>query len=579
MDSTAFEAELEDIIAHDRLQAVFQPIYTVDQAEIFAHEALIRGPHNSKFRSPDILFTTALQKGLLFDLEMACRRASISKYSELDLPGYLFLNVHPLIFVNNDHPSRETLSLLEQYNVEPERVVIELSEKYPIKDLEILQKALLHYKNMGLKIAIDDLGSGYSGLRFWSEIKPDFVKIDQYFIQNIHNDPTKLEFVRSIMTLSGSLSTEVVAEGIEEFEELELLLDLGVTLGQGYYLRKPETNPETTIPSTLMHKHRVRRAPLNIKKSVATLLQQAETVEADTKTEVLADLFYSDSKRLSIPIVQENRPLGLVWRGSLLEKLSTPHGRAINTHVEAVDQLAPGTVIVDISESLESVSDKILSCHDDKLPWHFIITRNQEYLGIGSVRDLLQEITHQKIQYASYANPLTQLPGNVPIYQYIDTLLQNKNKFYLAHFDLNNFKPYNDVYGYEDGDKLIKFLADLISQHCELEDFVGHIGGDRFVVVFERENWQVSCHSIIDAFDNSVNRFYFQEHIDVGGIETHSRQGEMFTFPLVSLAVGVVRPDLYRCTTHHQVEELASGAIKEAKKCASSNLFYSRRRI
>ncbi len=579
MDSTTLELELEDIIANNRLQAVFQPIYTIDQAEIFAHEALIRGPENSHFHSPDILFSTALKKGLLFDLEMACRRESISKYSQLDLPGYLFLNVHPLIFVNNDHPSRETLSLLEQYNIEPERVVIELSEKYPIKDLEILQKALLHYKNMGLKIAIDDLGSGYSGLRFWSEIKPDFVKIDQYFVQNIHNDPTKLEFVRSILSLSGSLSTEVVAEGIEEYEELELLLDLGVTLGQGYYLRKPETNPLTSIPLSLLHKHRARRAPLNIKKSVATLLQPSETVDADTRTDELAEIFYNDAKRLSIPIVKNGSPIGLVWRSSLLEKLSTPYGRALNARISAENHLAPGTVIVDRSESLDYVSDKILECHDDRLPWHFIITRDEDYLGIGSVRDLLREITHQKIQYASYSNPLTQLPGNVPIYQHIDTLLKNKNKFFLAYFDLNHFKPYNDIYGYAEGDKVIKFLSDLISQHCELTDFIGHVGGDDFIVVFERENWQINCHSIIENFDATIEQFYKQEHINAGGIESHSRQGELMTFPLLSLAVGVVRPDLYRCTTHHQVAELAAAAKKEAKKFATSNVFYSRRRI
>lgn len=579
MDSTTFESELEDIITNNRLEAVFQPIYTVDQAEIFAYEALIRGPKDSYFRSPDILFSTALKKGLLFDLEMACRRESISKYSQLDLPGYLFLNVHPLIFVNNDHPSRETLSLLQQYNIEPERVVIELSEKYPIKELEILQKALLHYKNMGLKIAIDDLGSGYSGLRFWSEIKPDFVKIDQYFIQNIHNDPTKLEFVRSILSLSGSLSTEVVAEGIEKYEELELLLDLGVTLGQGYYLKEPEKNPQPVIPTSLMHKHRVRRAPLNIKKSVATLLHAAETVEAHTSTEQLADLFYNDPKKLSIPVVKNNYPIGLVWRSSLLEKLSTPYGRALNNRLTAENHLANGTVIVDMSESLDHVSDKILQCHDDRLPWHFIITRDSEYLGIGSVRDLLQEITHQKIQYASYSNPLTQLPGNVPIYQHVDNLLKNKSKFYLAYFDLNHFKPFNDIYGYSDGDQVIKFLANIISQHCELSDFIGHVGGDDFIAVFERDNWQVSCHNIIESFDASIKEFYKQEHIDAEGIESYSRQGELVKFPLLSLAIGVVRPDLYRCTTHHQVAELASAAKKEAKKFPSSNVFYSRRRI
>jgi EAL domain-containing protein (putative c-di-GMP-specific phosphodiesterase class I) len=96
-------------------------------------------------------------------------------------------------------------------------------KKYPLEDYEVVATAVEYYRHQGFQISIDDLGSGYSGLRVWSELVPDYVKIDQYFIREIHKSSIKREFARSIHEISKSLNCAVVAEGIETEEELSVV--------------------------------------------------------------------------------------------------------------------------------------------------------------------------------------------------------------------------------------------------------------------------------------------------------------------------------------------------------------------
>lgn len=570
--------ELGRILASEALTPLFQPICITDKAEICGYEALIRGPSDSPLHSPTALFETALECQLLSQLELLCRRVAIARFVELKLPGMLFLNVSPMIFVLDDHPHGMTLSYLDEYRLDPERVVIELSEQYPVDEPLVLQKALRHYKDLGLKIAIDDLGAGYSGLRFWSEIKPDFVKIDRYFISKIHQDPIKREFVRSIVALAASVRSEVIAEGIEVEEELDELQELGVHFAQGYLLCRPEHFPPELPPALLKQRHRSRRMPRLMDKNVGLLLQQSAHIDHLQQAGEVADYFHRHPHQLSLPVLDAGVPVGIVWRDDLLEKFSTPYGRALYQTKPVRKLMGTNVVVVDVSTPLDKTADSITHEHRDKLPWHFIITQQGEYLGIGSVRDLLKEITQQQIQYASYANPLTQLPGNVPIYKHIDELLRFRQPFWLAYFDLNHFKPFNDVYGYAQGDKAIKLVADLLSQYCDTQDFIGHVGGDDFVVIFHDHHWQDICQQIVDEFDQRIRRLYLPEDLARGGIEARARTGENMFFPLIGLAVGVVAPDVELCDSHHQVAELASAAKKHAKLNLHSSVFFSRRR-
>ncbi len=157
---------------------------------------------------------------------------------------------------------------------------------------------------------------------------------------------------------------------------------------------------------------------------------------------------------------------------------------------------------------------------------------------------LLKKITELQIRNARYANPLTLLPGNVPIFEYLDQLIQDRQVFTVAYCDIDNFKPYNDVYGYGEGDKVIKLIAEILRSNVHPSiDFIGHVGGDDFIVVFSGDNWMERCRSILHDFEHQIPDLYSDEDILRGGILSHSREGDERFFPIMTLSIGAVIPN------------------------------------
>ncbi|MDF1528407.1 MAG: EAL domain-containing protein, partial [Sedimenticola sp.] len=198
----SLEDSLNRIIQERSLTVLFQPIVSNKLRAIYGYEALIRGPSNTPLHSPVTLFETAASCGRLVELEMLCREVAIKQFLRLNLPEKLFLNTSPESLAQPGYPTGCTLDIAEQAGLKPERVVIELTEQYPTQNYDVIRDAKNHFKEMGFEIAIDDLGAGYAGLRMWSELRPDYVKIDRHFMQDIHEDNVKQEFVRSILNIA-----------------------------------------------------------------------------------------------------------------------------------------------------------------------------------------------------------------------------------------------------------------------------------------------------------------------------------------------------------------------------------------
>ena len=235
--------ELEYILRYRVLQTLYQPLIDSVSSQVYGYEALTRGPSNSALHAPLPLIQAATQAGRLFELDLVCREQAIRRFQELELPGKLFLNVNPLSLMEPTFRPGETLRLLSEVGLSPERVVIEITEQQPLDDYGVLKSAVAHYTEAGFEIAIDDLGAGYAGLRLWSELRPTYVKIDHHFIENISGDRVKREFVRSIGEMATRLECQVVAEGIETEEDYQTVQRLGVRLHQGYHLARPLAQP------------------------------------------------------------------------------------------------------------------------------------------------------------------------------------------------------------------------------------------------------------------------------------------------------------------------------------------------
>ncbi|MBK4995316.1 EAL domain-containing protein [Pseudomonas sp. S37] len=303
------------ILAQRSIHSLFQPIMCLSEQRVFGHEALSRGPSNSPLHSPLNLFTIARQAGRLTELEAACRESACRRFSAQQLQGKLFLNISPESLLEPHYPSGLTLKLLEHVGLPPSRVVIELTEHTPTDDFQLLSNALHHYRDMGFSIALDDLGAGYSSLRLWSELRPEYVKIDRHFIDGIHCDPLKREFVGSILQIARASKAQVIAEGIELAEELTVLQEMGVDLVQGYLLGRPQelgVRDSQPLPG-LIHVPTSEQPTVRLNATIGQLLElfgrhqhldALQVVDADGRA---CGLIYRDA--LPVPAYSRVNPL------------------------------------------------------------------------------------------------------------------------------------------------------------------------------------------------------------------------------------------------------------------------------
>jgi GGDEF domain-containing protein len=190
-------------------------------------------------------------------------------------------------------------------------------------------------------------------------------------------------------------------------------------------------------------------------------------------------------------------------------------------------------------------------------------------------------MTEHKIQNARHANPLTLLPGIVPINSEVNKMLTAGNSFSVAYFDLDNFKPYNDYYGYDAGDGIIKLLAGLLQKiYSNSEALIGHIGGDDFIVMDPSVDYMDSINLLLKAFREQITEYYEDGHLLEGGITGIDRSGQTVFFGLTSVSVGVVPPEgVASCQSHIDIADLASEAKRLAKNEPGNSFFVNRRTI
>lgn len=573
------QKELRRLIEFKLLEPVFQPIIALDNPRIIGYEALIRGPSDSPLQYPDKLFKVACESRLLASLEFACREVSCERFAELNLPGKLFLNMSPIAFTDSQYRDGVTREILQKVGLGAERIVFELTESQPLDELDLLRAASNHFQRQGFAVALDDLGAGYAGLRVWSELRPDYVKIDRHFISGIDKDPVKREFVRAMLDIAHRIGHKAIAEGIETEAEFTTLAAMGIEYAQGYFIAHPQSVPSTDLPVTITaltglshrrhHDHFIRKA--------GEIVVDSVRVSPGVSAESLVKMFRDDVRLTCVPVVDGETPLGMVSRAEILNIFSHRFAHELYAQKIVREFISPLSIIVDIDTDLKVVGQLISEDPLQNLSVDFIVCDQGRYLGVGKVRDLLRSITEEKLRVARHSNPLTQLPGNVPLYEWVDHLLMQKKEFVVAYCDINHFKPFNDAFGYGAGDEVILLLSRILCATIDpQQDFVGHVGGDDFILVFRCANWHERCERILNEFLSASENLLPDQQLDYW---SYDRQGQRQKYGPLTLAIGCVAPDVNLCKTHHQVSQLLADAKHSAKMYGGNHLFHSRRRI
>lgn len=262
----------------------------------------------------------------------------------------------------------------------------------------------------------------------------------------------------------------------------------------------------------------------------------------------------------------------------------------------------PAAIIVDedeLEEDVEELCHKVRSDEDNSITPIIVVSSNSDKkhvlncLAASATYYLVKPVDVDYLYYTMKTitnllslnrkiSPLTNLPGNVQIQAEMKNRLSKKSYFVMLYFDMDNFKAYNDYYGFVKGDELIKFTArvicDNVHKNSEDNNFVGHIGGDDFVAIVEDENYEEICQNVIKDFDSGVQKYFNEEDIRKGYLEIANRKGIIEEFPITSISIGAVEVPEGRFHNSLEIGEAAAQVKHLAKTIPGSTYVIDRRK-
>jgi len=240
--------ELKKIMQKNALTTFFQPILDLQNDEIVGYEALNRPPFSKHFPSTEKFYDYIGSTNQVFLFELFCRNASFKQFASnikevpCEKEKLLFINIHPDVLIDSNYRPGETIQLLQEFDLKPWQIVFELTERKAVTDFGMFEKVLNNYRAQGFRLAIDDAGSGYNSLKTLVHLRPEFIKLDRSLIHNIVQNEAQQKMVNLLLNFAKQSNTSVIAEGIEQKEDLSFLKKEGVDLGQGYALGRPHQN-------------------------------------------------------------------------------------------------------------------------------------------------------------------------------------------------------------------------------------------------------------------------------------------------------------------------------------------------
>ena len=282
-------------------------------------------------------------------------------------------------------------------------------------------------------------------------------------------------------------------------------------------------------------------------------------------------MFKANPEVYGISVTDKDRVAGLLSRSNFYYQLGTKFGYDLflNRSVALIMDKSP--LIVDYYTDIDIVCTNAMARSVDKLYNSIVVTKNERYYGMLSVKNILEKVSELKIENARHLNPLTYLPGNSIIEARLVQMLDRGSEETILYIDIDNFKAYNDRYGTIKGDRFLTFVADCIMQACgafeEKESvFVGHVGGDDFILTAPREIAYELAARIISVFEENKANLYSEDALRDGGICVKNRLGQLTTYPLATLSIAGVQCAGGVCRSIYTLTEDAAIVKKQCKQ-------------
>ncbi|HWR22417.1 MAG TPA: bifunctional diguanylate cyclase/phosphodiesterase [Feifaniaceae bacterium] len=573
----AYREQLMDILEHASITSVFQPIVSLRDGAVLGYEALSRGPAGTDMESPAMLFAVAEASKALWELERLCRTKALSAMQCAKSDTTLFLNVNPCVMEDAKFQKGFTREYLREFDIDPRRIIFEITERSAVRDIGEFKEIIHYYKDQQYQIAIDDAGAGYSGLNLISDIHPHYLKLDMQLIHNIDKDTVKQALVKSMQEFAKITGTYLIAEGIETLSELETLIHIGVQYGQGYFIKRPSAalSPlDQEIVDTI--------ADINAKKNrlygynlaevfIGNLCIHAPSVNEQVMIQEAYAMLLKKPELQGFCVTRDGYVQGVVTRNRVNTVVAGVYGYSLYSRKTISSIMDREFLSLDYKTPV-TVSGKLAMARPEENVYDFItVTLEGKYYGIVTIKDLLNKTIEVEVSNATQLNPLTALPGNILIEKALSAMLLERENRCVLYFDIDNFKAYNDVYGFENGDRVIRHLALCIKSHMPEDAFTGHVGGDDFVSIVRAERAEEICRTLIADFDRSIRAFYKPEDAQNGYIITKNRQGMVEQFPMISLSIAGLRVCERRFCDVYSLTAESSRIKKECKQIPGSS--------
>lgn len=557
------------------VKTALQPIVEIDTGRVYGHEALMRGYDRLGLSSPNDLLGRAADGGEIIALERMLHARALACFKQVEGRGQkLFLNLDGRAVDEALTVVDGLVDALQRARIAPSSVVIELSERHDHLSSPVFPDFVRRLKRHGIRIAIDDFGIGFSELRLLCDYGLDYIKIDGSFIRGMAQNQRKRLFVTTITGLAHVLGVRVVAEGVEEAADYDAAREAGCDLVQGYFVARPTTNPEELLPSYagVVDARATQRCDRRSDGFLVRAEMKALPTIADTSTfDELFDLFRTHPAESFFPVVDAaGCPRGIVHERDLKQYIYNPFGRDLLRNKDqgrGFGSFVRPCPMADIDTDAARMLDIFAHSRGSD---GVIITEGLRYVGALGAADLLKIISEKQIRQAQDQNPLTELPGNLSIADHVAAAaLDGDHVRAFCYFDFDAFKPFNDRYGFRQGDKAITLFATLLRRHFgKGSAFLGHIGGDDFFAGFtgiEPADLTAGIEALLEDFRREVAELYAPDDRAAGAIEGIDRDGRPRRYPLMRCSASMLELDAGTVTA--ELDRIG-GVIAELKTAA-----------
>ncbi len=587
----------------------YQPQFNSDGTRLVGMEALARWKHPELgMIGPDKFIPVSESNGTIVPLGEQIMELALTNCQNWRQNGFpeltVSVNVSPRQLKNRQFIDK-LKQLLVLTGLPPEYLSIELTESVLLEHSDENTEQIFRLKELGVKLAIDDFGTGFSSLTHLKFLPVDIIKIDRTFVSELENNLDDRAIVTAIIAMAQSLHLKVVAEGVETEEQHRLLCELGCDSMQGYLFGKPMDRPSFEQFLDNRQTHLFSATGLKEKKTEIVLksdhiqvpFQEDRLLQHVTditlkippltpgdRLNTALDRFQTEKTLQVLPVVNQERVIGILNRSEFIEEQVVGRiGYAfhINHSKKVRDLMQPVPLVIDSEATIEEAATALHGKFGSMRLENICVARCGIYQGVLDVRTLLEGITALNLKLAKGANPLTGLPGNESIQREITRRLESGLPFEIAYIDIDNFKPYNDFYGFERGDMVIRVVGDILKDHddsllpgTKTGNFCGHIGGDDFIIITTSGNATALSRQVIMEFNRRLPVLHGSSDYTKGQYTSLNRKGELEVFNLLSLSVGVISTLRLKDPSYPRLASMASEVKKMAKEIKGSSVVF-----